>query len=147
MRAALMDARPCAVPSRICVGPAKKKCSVNFRPFSAHKERSEFGNEFRVLIKSRSSSHRLFFITEVWDGRAARLLRRVGVAWPCVKRMEEFFGHGTVSKNPSFLFALHIASNSATKYALNPNFRRQDAAAPCDRWKRSLHAGLPQIWP
>ena len=27
------------------------------------------------------------------------------------------------------------------------NVRRQDAAAPCDRWKRSLHAGLPQIWP
>ena len=26
----------------------QKICSVNFRPFSAYKERSEFGNEFRV---------------------------------------------------------------------------------------------------
>ena len=60
MRAALMDARPCAVPSRICVGP-EKNCSVNFRPFGAYKERSEFGKEFRVSIKSHSSSHRQFF--------------------------------------------------------------------------------------
>ena len=64
-------------PLLICVDPAKK-CSVNFRPFSVGKERSEFGNEFRVSIKSHTSSHQLFFAAEVWDGRAARFCR---VGW------------------------------------------------------------------
>ena len=59
-------------PSPLCVDPAKKICSVNFRPFSVGKERSECGNEFRVSTKSHNSSNRLFFITEGWGGGAAR---------------------------------------------------------------------------
>ena len=68
-----MDARPCAAPITDFRLPGKKNCSVNFRPFSVGKERSEFGNEFRVSIKSHSSSLRLFFYHGGlgWQGRAS----------------------------------------------------------------------------
>ena len=52
----------------------QKNCSVNFRPFSVGKERSELGIKFRVSTKSHNSSNRLFFITEGWGGWAARFL-------------------------------------------------------------------------
>ena len=42
MRVAPMDARHCVAPITDFRWPGKKNCSVNFRPFSAYKERSEF---------------------------------------------------------------------------------------------------------
>ena len=59
-------------------GQRVKRVEGFFWTRNCFKERSEFGNEFRVSIKSHSSSHRLFFAAEVWDGRAARFCR---VGW------------------------------------------------------------------
>ena len=77
MRAALMDARPCAAPITDLRWPGKKKCSVNFRPFSVGKERSEFGNEFRVSTKFHNSSRCVALFIEELKGNGAECSRNL----------------------------------------------------------------------